>query len=78
MIKLFDVVLMSSKCSWTHASKMDITSKQKFFQLFLSIADDYYLMRKKTAYFVLKKYRIWRYVSLYLLVCEAGSAMICL
>lgn len=71
MIKLFDVALMSSKCSWAHASKMDITSKQKFFHLFLSITDEKHLKRKKTEEFYLeKKCGVWRYVLLCLLVCR--------
>lgn len=53
MIKVFDVALMSSKCSWTHARKMDVSSKQKLFQLFLSITDENHLKRKKTAEFLL-------------------------
>mgnify|MGYP001853336523 FL=1 len=57
MIKLFDVALMSSKCSWAHASKMDVASKQKFFPFFLSITDENYLKWKKMGEFVLgRKY----------------------
>lgn len=53
--KLFDVALRRSKCSWIHANKIDISSKQKIFQIFLSVTDKHFLKSKKMAEFILKK-----------------------
>lgn len=54
--KLFDVALRRSKCSWIYANKMDMSSKQKIFQLFLSITDKHPLKRKKSGrIYTLKK-----------------------